>query len=50
MLLAPGGEQVAALWTGGAVVAAQYFEQTRGEHGIAVLVPFALLDADEPAL
>src|SRR5450756_1347265 len=49
MLPTPGGEQV-ALWTGGTVVAAQYLDETRGEHGVAVLVPFALLDTEQPAL
>src|ERR1035438_7102299 len=45
MLVAPGGEQV--VWgTEGPVVAAQYLKQTRGEHSVAVLVPFALLDAE----
>lgn len=48
-LAAPGGEQVA--WgAGSAPVAAQYLQQTRREHGVAVLVPFALLDAQQPAL
>src|ERR1035441_7098514 len=48
-VLAPGGKQEFR-GTGSAPVAAQYLEQARGEHGIAILLPFAMLDAEESSL
>jgi len=46
---APGGEQVLSR-PGGFIVAAQDLQQTRRQHGIAVLAAFALFDAEEHAL
>src|ERR1019366_1374741 len=48
-ILAPGGKQEVR-GTGSAPVAAQYLEQARGEHGIAILLSFAMLDAEESSL
>jgi len=48
VMLAPGGKQVIGGMSG-APVAAQHLKQARGEHGVAVLGTFALLDAKQAA-
>jgi hypothetical protein len=52
-ILFPGGEEeilgLPGSGEGGADVAAEDVEEARGEHGVAVFVTFALLDAEEHA-
>src|SRR5882672_706473 len=45
----PGGEQPGAGWAQDAAVAAKNLQQARREHGVAILAPLAVLDADEHA-